>query len=107
MKNSESKAIVITLPFKAICVDDKNRPAEIPITNWLVEGQPYTIINARQLPNGETGFIVEEIPLGEETFPYFYLSSSRFGIPMTDKEYQEYLKQSEPESLCQEEPVLL
>jgi hypothetical protein len=107
MKNSEPTIITVTLPFKALCIDDKNRPKEIPENIWLKEGKPYTITDVKKLRDGTLGFVVLEVPLGEHTFPYFYLSSSRFGIPINEKDLEEYVKQSEPETVCQEEPVLL
>ena len=28
--------------MKILCIDDKNRPDEIPIEKWVVEGREYT-----------------------------------------------------------------
>jgi len=82
----QDKPIELTLPFTAICLDDKRKPNEIPQEKWLTEGKPYTVIGVAPSPiDGTLGFKLKEITLGPDTFPYGCFNTMRFGIPVQDK----------------------
>lgn len=85
MKDNNSEQIELTLPFTVVCVNDKNRPPEIPPHKWIKEGQTYTVIKVGITSDGKPGFILEEIELGKDTFPYDLWSPKRFGIPVADE----------------------
>jgi hypothetical protein len=63
------------------CINDKNRPSEIPIDKWLVKGTEYTISAFDKLAmlGGELGVQVEELDISD-CAPYTYFAASRFGI---------------------------
>jgi hypothetical protein len=65
--------------MKVICVDDKNRPNEIPANFWIKEGEVYTVILSCKLnaQGGKIGFKISEINL-DRFSPYEYFDSSRF-----------------------------
>jgi hypothetical protein len=76
----------MSLPMKIMCINDKNKPAEIPANKWVVSGEIYTIIGVQPLLSSNSmGFELAEIKLGEECFPYHYFNPERF-IPIEQSE---------------------
>jgi len=68
-------------PFKVICVDDKNQPPQINAESRVVEGDEYTVDSVEFLLSSQAqGFTLVEKPLGEECFPYFYWTPTRFRL---------------------------
>jgi hypothetical protein len=66
---------------KAICINDKNRPKEIPQNKWLKEGQEYEIIYTTLCkPQNEVGVHLAEIDLDESCDPYFFFKLNRFAF---------------------------
>jgi|Laugrespbdmm15sd_2_1035082.scaffolds.fasta_scaffold15221_5 hypothetical protein len=70
--------------FKVLCINSKNRPNEIPTSNWIKKGEVYTVIEIKQMnQQGKlVGFKLEEIDLSA-FFPYTYFSSERF-LPLEE-----------------------
>lgn len=80
--------------FRVICIDDSNRPNDIPTSKWIKKGQPYTVIQVDKirLQGGMLGFKLAEIDL-DSCFPYQYFAASRFGVPKEDQVgVEEYLE---------------
>lgn len=76
------------LPMKIMCINDKNKPQEIPIEKWVKEGDVYTLIEAQPLLSSNSlGFVLAEKPLGEECFPYHYFNPDRF-VPIDEQELE-------------------
>ena len=90
------------IPFKVVCVDDKNRPNDIPLSSWVKEQNIYTVIEVSvlRMQNGHLGFKLEEINI-DHCFPYQYFSSSRFVIILDE----EFLIQLEAEKLLKEAEI--
>jgi hypothetical protein len=66
---------------ECICIDDKNRPKEIPANKWLVEGNKYNVIyTVVVLPQRQLAFHLEEIDLDETCKPYEYFLANRFAF---------------------------
>lgn len=67
--------------MKVICVNDSNRPNEIPTSKWIKKDQEYTVINAIKcnIQGGILGFELEEIDL-KGCEPYLYFAAHRFSI---------------------------
>ena len=65
--------------FKVICIDDKNRPDGIPISQWVKKNDEYTVIKADFLnaQNRVLGFKLEEKNI-DSCFPYQYFAANRF-----------------------------
>lgn len=73
----------MNLPFKVVCVDDSNRPNDIPLSKWVKKGHQYTVTKVAKLlvQGGTLGFKLEEINI-DECFPYQYFAAHRFAIPV-------------------------
>jgi len=58
--------------MKAICIDDKNRPNNVPQHEWIVEGETYTItkIVRMGLQDNKFGVLLKEVQLSSQSFPY-------------------------------------
>jgi hypothetical protein len=65
--------------MKVICINDKNRPNEVPESHWVKEGKIYTVLRTCKLniQGGKVGFELEEINL-KPFSPYEYFDSGRF-----------------------------
>lgn len=71
--------------LKCICINDKNKPNEIPDSHWIEEGEEYTILFARfLLPQRVLGFQLNEIMLDESCAPYEYFVANRFAFRKED-----------------------
>ena len=78
------KEIKLTVPFEAICIDNENKPKEIPSNKWL-EKKKYTVIGVAPTLDGKLGFKLKEIVLGKESYPFDCFSPIRFAIPYQEK----------------------
>lgn len=65
--------------MKVICIDEKNRPNEIPLSHWVKEGEEYTVIEVKKLnvQNGIYGCKIEEINI-DMFIPLEYFRLDRF-----------------------------
>ena len=78
----------MSLPMKIMCINDKNKPQEIPANKWIHSGEVYTLIGVQPLLSSNSmGFELAEITLGEECFPYHYFNPDRF-VPVDEKEME-------------------
>lgn len=75
----------IKVPFRAVCMDDSNRPDGIPTSKWVKRGQEYTVIQVTKMliQGGMLGFKLEELNI-DDCFPYQFFGAWRFGILVTD-----------------------
>lgn len=64
--------------MKVQCINDKNKPTEIPIEKWIKYGEMYTVIKVVTTLDNQPGFVLKEIELGEDTFPYDCFNPKRF-----------------------------
>jgi hypothetical protein len=67
-------------PFNVVCINDKNRPKEIPVEKWITFGETYTVIKVGRTLDNQIGFVLKERELGEDTFPYDLFSDKRFAV---------------------------
>jgi hypothetical protein len=67
--------------FDVICINDSNRPNEIPTSKWVVNGNRYFVIEVGRMliQGGLLGFKLAEISL-DGCEPYQFYAASRFGI---------------------------
>jgi hypothetical protein len=65
--------------MRVICIDNSNRPNEIPSSHWVEEGEVYTVLSTCKLnvQGGKTGFKLQEINIDKYS-PYEYFDSARF-----------------------------
>lgn len=76
--------------MKVLCINDKNRPAELPTSKWIKKDEIYTVIDVIKCTSqgGIFGYVLEEIDLkGYE--PYMCFSAHRFALPIEDKVIKE------------------
>jgi len=89
--------------MKVVCINDKNRPNEIPTSKWIKEKTEYTVIKADYLSiqNKILGYQLEEIDL-TDCFPYLYFVASRFAIVKPDEEMERIVEEEMEEELEEE-----
>ncbi len=67
--------------IECICIDDSNKPKEIPDNKWVKKGQTYHIIyTVIVLPQRELAVILSEIELTDNEMPYEYFLAKRFAV---------------------------
>lgn len=83
------------LSVEAICINDKNKPAQIPSNKWLKLGQKYSIIyTVLVLPQRKVGATLSEIELDDSCLPYEYFLLNRFGFTKENlKKLMELIKE--------------
>ena len=61
-----------------ICLDDSNRPSDIPLSAWITKGQKYTVVDAF---TGFGGVLIFQLAERDLTpyFPYKGFDAKRFG----------------------------
>jgi len=79
--------------MKLICINDSDRPNEIPLSKWIKKGNQYTAIkfNKMNMQGGILGVQLEEIDLSD-CFSHTHFLASRF-VPL------EPLKEKETENV--------
>lgn len=75
--------------MKAICIDDKNRPINVLPSEWIKEGETYTITKVIKmgLQDGKYGVLLKEVQLRADSFPYEYYDADRF-LPLDIKVHE-------------------
>ena len=65
--------------FKVVCIDDTNKPNEIPNNLWIKKDDVYTVVNAEYMnvQNRLLGFELAEKDING-CFPYTRFSYTRF-----------------------------
>ena len=77
-----------------MCINDANRPKEIPQNKWVKKNEIYTLISVQNLLSSDSfGFVLDEIVLDESCFPYHYFNPDRF-VPI-DSIQEDLLNQAE------------
>lgn len=66
--------------MRVICIDSDNKPQNIPIEEWVKEGDMYNVtrIVRMGLQKDIYGFLLKEVQLSSRSFPYELYDSSRF-----------------------------
>ena len=66
--------------MKVICIDADNKPKNVPVEEWVKEGDMYNVtrIVRMGLQKNIYGFLLKEIQLSSRSFPYELYDSSRF-----------------------------
>jgi len=81
----QEEPVQLSVPFEVICINNANRPREIPPNKWLTKDAKYTVIGVARTLDGKLGFKLEEIELGEDCYPFDCFDPKRFGIPMQER----------------------
>jgi hypothetical protein len=66
--------------MRAICIDASNRPSKVPESEWVIEGEVYTITRVVRmgLQNNKFGVLLKEVKLSSSSFPYELYDAERF-----------------------------
>ena len=82
--------------MKVICINDKNRPNEVPTSRWVKKSQEYTILKIMLMrqQGGIAGVKLEELN-NDDLFPWTYFRLDRFAI--TKEELEKMIKSQEVE----------
>jgi len=71
--------------IKCLCINDKNKPNEIPNEKWVEKGKEYTILfSMTVLPQKQLGFQLNEIDLDDSCSPYTWFLANRFAFREED-----------------------
>lgn len=94
--------------FKVICINDANKPNDIPNSQWVKQGHIYTVTKILKLKiqGDKIGFLLAEVNL-DGCAPWLAYASERFGIitsiivnedmAWADKELNRLLEEAEEE----------
>lgn len=64
-----------------MCIDDKNRPSQIPLEKWVKKGEQYHVTyTAYCIPSKELGVYLDELSLDDCCLPYEYYALRRFAF---------------------------
>ena len=77
--------VILHVPFEVVCINDKNKPFEIPQSKWIKEGQKYTVVGVGNTLDGKVGFKLESPVLDESCEPFDCFNPARFGIPVEEQ----------------------
>ena len=66
--------------MKVICIDADKKPKNVPIEEWVKEGETYTVtrIVRMGLQKETYGFLLKEVQLSSRSFPYELYDATRF-----------------------------
>ncbi|MDX2303282.1 MAG: hypothetical protein NW226_10800 [Microscillaceae bacterium] len=80
--------------IQVICIDDKNRPNEVPLSRWIKKGEIYHIIQIDKLTaqGGIYGCKLAEID-NDDLAPYQYFRLTRFAVPVLMEDEEAILDQ--------------
>jgi hypothetical protein len=94
-----------------ICINDKDRPNEVPNTRWIKQGEVYHIVQIDKLnaQGGIYGCKLDEID-NDDLTPYEYFRLDRFAVPEQLTEEDAILEKidiSELKEILKEQEVTL
>ena len=71
---------------ECVCINDRERPAQIPEQDWIKEKEKYHITHVYIMKNqkGIQGVDIWEKPLSETNAPYLHFRANRFGVHEKD-----------------------
>ena len=93
--------------MKVICIDADKKPKNVPIEEWVKEGETYTVtrIVRMGLQKETYGFLLKEVQLSSRSFPYELYDAIRF-LPISLLELLSDIKEKKKEEVNVEETDL-
>jgi hypothetical protein len=66
--------------MRAVCIDSSNKPSKVPESEWIIEGEIYTITRIVRMgfQDNVFGVLLKEVQLSSKSFPYELYDMSRF-----------------------------
>lgn len=81
--------------MNVICINDKDRPNDIPSSRWIKKGNKYTIIKVCYMVQQSIyGCKIEELN-NDDLFPWSFFALNRFAV--TQEEVELAIKEKELE----------
>ena len=82
--------------MKMVCIDSSNKPAKVPVEQWIKESEVYTVIKVVRmgLQDNKYGVLLKEVQMSADCFPYEYYDADRF-IPLDIRVYEAEEKKQE------------
>ena len=76
--------------MKVLCINDSNRPEDIPTSKWVKKGQIYTVSGHAYCTRQQylLGLKLEELDISN-CFPYQYFAADRFVPAETPEQLEE------------------
>lgn len=80
--------------IEVVCIDDTNRPNEVPTNRWVKKGKKYHIVEIAKMmvQGGVYGCKLAEID-NDDLAPYQYFRLSRFAISLGIFDEEEMLEE--------------
>ena len=90
--------------MKVICIDNSKKPKNVPVEEWVQEGDAYTVtrIVRMGLQKDTYGYLLKEVQLSSRSFPYELYDATRF-LPI---ELLSEIKEEKKEEINIEEAYL-
>ena len=90
--------------MKVICIDNSKKPKNVPVEEWVQEGDTYTVtrIVRMGLQKNTYGYLLKEVQLSSRSFPYELYDATRF-LPI---ELLSEIKEEKKEEINIEEAYL-
>lgn len=90
--------------MKVICIDADNKPKNVPVEEWVKEGDMYNVtrIVRMGLQKDTYGYLLKEVQLSSRSFPYELYDAIRF-LPI---ELLSTMKEDKKEKVNTEEACL-
>jgi len=71
--------------IKCICINDLNKPFQIPEDKWVKKDQSYHVIyTIWSITSQKVGVYLDEISLDDSCLPYEYFDINRFAFNIND-----------------------
>lgn len=71
--------------IKCLCIDDKNKPDQIPQDKWIKKDTEYTLaFTMTVLPQKQLAFQLNEIDLDDSCSPHTWFLAKRFAFRKED-----------------------
>jgi len=66
--------------MKVICIDNSKKPKNVPVEEWVQEGDTYTVTSIVKmgLQKNTYGYLLKEVQLSSRSFPYELYDATRF-----------------------------
>ena len=66
--------------MKVVCINDSNRPNEIPNSLWIKKGRFYDVERITRDMSGNYAIVLVSPKLGRENMPYRFFGAYRFSM---------------------------
>lgn len=80
--------------MRVTCINDSNRPNEVPLSRWVKKGEEYTIVKIdKMVQQGGIGGVKLEELNNDDLYPWSYFNINRFTF--SQKQLDEAIEKGE------------